>query len=153
MVLRDLERFPNKLKPDKQINLNNLENNNQLTTEISLTEIKTTISKMKNKAAGRSQINKKDLCNLPEHSLKKLRDIFNGCLATGYFPKVFKQATIILILKPGKPSNKVENFRPISLLKIPGKILERIINSRLMTHLKEENILNEKPIWLQKGQR
>lgn len=52
VVLRDLERFPNKLKPDKQINLNNLENNNQLITEISLTKIKTTISKMKNKAAG-----------------------------------------------------------------------------------------------------
>lgn len=28
VVLRDLERFPNKLKPDQQINLNNLGNDN-----------------------------------------------------------------------------------------------------------------------------
>lgn len=106
---------------------------------------------MKKKAAGRSQINKTDLCNLPEHALKKLRDIFNGCLATGYFPKAFKKAMIILIPKPGKPSNKVENFRPISLLEIPGKIFKRIINSRRMSHLEEQNILNENQYGFRKG--
>nr|XP_027225444.1 uncharacterized protein LOC113817596 [Penaeus vannamei] len=43
-----------------------------------------------------------------------------------------------------------ENFRPISLLEIPRKVLERIVNSRLMTFL-ENNILNTNQYGFRRG--
>ncbi|XP_063613809.1 uncharacterized protein LOC134787049 [Penaeus indicus] len=41
-----------------------------------------------------------------------------------------------------KSVHYVTNYRPISLLEIPGKILERIITNRLNTHLEANNIHN-----------
>lgn len=45
----------------------------------------------------------------------------------GYFPIIFKNAKMIFIPKPGRDTCKVENYRPISLLEITGKIMEKII--------------------------
>ena len=49
----------------------------------------------------------------------------------GYFPIIFKEGIIILILKPGKDPTKANSYRAITLLEIPGKILERILNERI----------------------
>lgn len=42
-----------------------------------------------------------------------------------------------MIPKAGKPPTLPESFRPISLLEVPGKLLERIIISRLRLHLED----------------
>ena len=61
----------------------------------------------------------------------------------GYFPLIFKNGLIILIPKPGKDPRQPVNYRPITLLEIPGKILERIVNNRLQRFLEENEILNK----------
>ncbi|ROT64687.1 RNA-directed DNA polymerase from mobile element jockey [Penaeus vannamei] len=76
--------------------------------------------------------------------IRKLRHIFNACLATGYFPDKFKHATITLIAKSGKSAHEVGNYRPISLLEVPGKLLERLITRRLITHLENNNKHNSR---------
>ncbi|XP_063597039.1 uncharacterized protein LOC134773596 [Penaeus indicus] len=63
-------------------------------------------------------------------------------LATGYFPDKFKHATLTLIPKPGKSTHQVGNYRPISLLEVPGKLLERVITQRLIPHLENNQIHN-----------
>ncbi|ROT62497.1 putative RNA-directed DNA polymerase from transposon X-element [Penaeus vannamei] len=73
----------------------------------------------------------------------RLRHIFNASLATGYFPDKFKHATVTLIVKSGKSAHEVGNYHPISLLEVPGKLLERLITRRLITHL-ENNKHNSK---------
>ena len=46
-------------------------------------------------------------------------------------PSIWKQATIIQIPKVGKPRHLGSSYRPISLLPVCSKILEKIIHSRL----------------------
>ncbi len=85
------------------------------------------ISHTKNNSPGESKINKTILTKLPDSVIKELAEIFSHTLSMGYFPHNSKQATIKLIPKQGKDPRNPQNYRPISLLEIPGKIFERII--------------------------
>lgn len=48
----------------------------------------------------------------------------------GRLPQQWKTANVILIPKPGKPP-KLENLRPISLTSCIGKLMERVVQTRL----------------------
>ncbi|GFW35718.1 RNA-directed DNA polymerase from mobile element jockey [Trichonephila clavipes] len=62
-------------------------------------------------------------------------------LTLRYFPKSWKTAVVIPILKPGENSVLAESYRPISLLPVLSKLAEKVILSRLNDHLERENIL------------
>jgi hypothetical protein len=49
---------------------------------------------------------------------------------------LFYGATITLILKPHKDPTKKENFRPISLVSIDAKILNKILTNQTQEHIK-----------------
>ncbi|GFU76390.1 RNA-directed DNA polymerase from mobile element jockey [Trichonephila clavipes] len=59
----------------------------------------------------------------------------------GYFPQLWKTASVIPILKPGKDPTLPDSFRPISLLPVLSKITEKIIQKRLCLHLNDNDIL------------
>lgn len=55
--------------------------------------------------------------------------IFNNCFKNGVFPTVFKFADIVPIPKVAKPSSP-SDFRPISVLPVLSKVMEKIVVSR-----------------------
>lgn len=143
-VMEDIREQTELLNTDPMVNLQNLSHEDPLISPISVEDVTNGIKHIKNEAPGLSQIRKTELLQLPPIMIHRLASIYNVSLASGYFPKRFKTAVIALIPKAGKPPNKPENFRPISLLEIPGKIFKRIINKRLKAHLEGNNLLNDR---------
>ena len=61
---------------------------------------------------------------------KPLEILFNSSLLTGVFPNCFKIARVIPLHKKGSTMH-YNNYRPISLLPIFSKILEKLVFNRL----------------------
>ena len=74
---------------------------------------------------------------------KPLCKIFRKCLEIGYFPQPWKQANVIPIHKKNSKQD-VKNYRPISLLPICGKILEKIIFDKLYNYVFSNNLINDR---------
>ena len=71
-----------------------------------------------------------------------LLEIFNDLWITGNVPKIWKEAIIIPIPKPGKDNADPTNYRPISLTSCVCKTMERMINSRLVWYLESNNLIS-----------
>lgn len=62
--------------------------------------------------------------------------LLNVCLKHGYFPKQWKEATVVVLKKPGKDSYTTpKSYRPIGLLPVLGKVYEKMLVARLRYHL------------------
>jgi hypothetical protein len=59
-----------------------------------------------------------------------LTKLFNLSLSSGLVPDLWKQANVIPVLKKGDKS-KCQNYRPISLLSITSKLLERAVLNKI----------------------
>ena len=60
-----------------------------------------------------------------------LRDFLSSCLRQLKIPKIWRKALVVAIPKPMKPVEDPRSYRPISLLCVPYKILERLIYARV----------------------
>lgn len=119
-----------------------LSNCNSINNIVSLSEVKYQISTFKQRAAGEDGITKYHLTNLPLNMLQELTKIINSALTIGYFPKHWKNAIVIFLPKPGKSPLHHTNYRPISLLSVPGKLFEKVINRYLINAIDENNLNN-----------
>lgn len=91
------------------------------------------------KSPGIDLITAKMMKELPRKGIVLLTYIYNAILRLGYWPKCLKTAQIIMIGKPGKEPTDVSSYRPISLLSVISKLLERLVLRRLNVDLPPEN--------------
>ena len=106
-----------------------------------LNELKTALLNCNDSAPGHDGIHYQLLKHLPESCLKIVLKVYNRIWTSGYFPTSWKKAVIIPIPKPGKDLTNPSSYRPIALTSCLCKVLEKMINHRLMWKLETENLL------------
>ena len=108
------------------------------------------IMKAKRCAPGPDGIHNNLLKYLPEDTLKILKEILNKIWTYADFPHQWRAATVIPIPKPNKDHTDPLSYRPIALTSCLCKVLERMINTRLIWYLEKSGILDKSQCGLRK---
>ena len=69
-----------------------------------------------------------------------MSNIINKSVTTGVFPNVLKMARVVPFYKGGSPTS-CGNYRPISILNIFAKIVEKVVYKQLSNYFESKNIL------------
>ena len=92
------------------------------------------------KSCGSDEISPRVVIKCMQSIAAPLSDIFNKSFSQGIVPKKLKLAKVIPVYKKND-SKCIENYRPIALLPIFSKILEKIVYKRLDAYLQLQNVL------------
>ena len=65
--------------------------------------------------------------HLDRSCLLWLHEFYSSCLNHVAIPKIWRKANVIAVLKLNKPMDNPRSYRPISLLCVPYKLLERLL--------------------------
>ena len=131
--LLKMDRFLEKFNLPK-LNQEELENMN---SPITSTELETVIKNLpKNKSPGPNGFTGVFYQTIREELMPIILNLFQK-FEEGKLPNSFYEATIRQIQKPDKNNTKKENYRPISLMNIDAKILNKILANRIQQDIKK----------------
>lgn len=104
-------------------------------------EVISIIKSLKNKhSSGIDDISSSLVKGISVNIADILSHIFNASLELGIFPELLKTAIVLPLFKKGCKKD-VNNYRPISLLNVFSKILEKAVKARLTKFLGKINFL------------
>ena len=108
-----------------------------------LGELRCSLSETKCTAPGPDNITYEIIRRLPEECLAVLLNVFNKIWTTQTFPDGWRSATVVPIPKPGKDHTDATNYRPISLTSCLFKLMEKMVNRRLVWYLEQNDCLSD----------
>ena len=83
--------------------------------------------------------------------IPELTFLYNVSLQHGIFPEIWGIGRVTPIPKTKHRSTKPSDWRPISQISLPGKLLEKIIHKQLSHYLNIHNLLSDKQYGFRKG--
>jgi len=110
--------------------------------DLSMAELKDALNKSRNSAPGEDAVSYQMLKQLPESALDFILQLFNRIWREESFPGGWRKAVVLPFAKEGKDGKNVQNYRPIALTSSLCKLMEKIVNNRLMWTLESRNILS-----------
>ena len=87
------------------------------------------------KAPGPDGVPTEILKTFAEQLAEPIKDIFQTSINTATVPNDWKQANVVPVYKKGEKTS-VNNYRPISLLSVVSKILERCVYNHIITSIR-----------------
>ena len=116
-------------------------------------EVSKIIQNLKNsKSTGTDFINTWTVKLVSKEILPAITHIVNLSISQRKFPSQWKLAKVVPLLKKGDPLVP-KNYRPVALLPIFSKILERAVFQQLVEYLDLNNLLSAqpRPSWISPG--
>ena len=107
----------------------------------SIVELNDALATCPDTSPGPDAINFRMLKELPEVMHRYLLYMFNLFWRTGFFPDQWRKANVMAFLKPNKPSHDPSSYRPIALTSCLCKLLEKMINRRLVEYLELNKLI------------
>ena len=104
----------------------------QLTNENEVNEI--LLGLKKNSAPGDDEVTVLDLLNLREHIVPIITTLINTIISSGIYPQELKISRITPIFKSGDKKN-MGDYRPISVISVFSKIIEKIMKKQITEHV------------------
>ena len=92
-------------------------------------------------ATGPDSINSYVLREIASAIYSPLRDLFSYSLRSGKVPSQWKLAHVCAVFKKADPQ-EISNYRPISLLIVVGKVLERILHKYMFNFYRESDFFS-----------
>ena len=102
------------------------------------------------KSSGIEDVSSRVLKNFLELANREITALYNNVLNSGIFPDKWKIATVTPIPKVPHASNPTD-LRPISLLPVPGKLLEKYITTKIESYLEGKNFFTDSQNGFRKG--
>ena len=129
--------------PRKWLSLINPENHTFEFKEVTYQQIMKILQTTKpSKAAGIDKVPAKLIKDGANEIAAPLTFLINTSLQSGIFPTSEKIAIITPLYKSGDRTN-IDNYRPISVLNIISKTVERAVYNQLSEYLEENNLLSD----------
>jgi len=105
-------------------------------------ELTSAVSKCHDSAVGPNDVDCQILKHLPGAALETLLHVLNDIWINGSFPERWRTSTVIPVLKAGKDESDPSSYRPIALTSCICKIMEQMINDRLVWYLEKHKLLS-----------
>ena len=107
---------------------------------VTLNQVLNVVITLKDVSAGLDDISTKLVKAIIPSILTHVTHLVNLCLTVNIFPDILKTALITPVFKAGSRAH-FTNYRPISVLSVFSKILERIMYQQLVSFISDNNIL------------